>query len=238
MIKIFQIYYNEITGEKLEKEYTPYYNQEKNPYFENAVIRKLVEQGEHRGADYFGVVGPHLRIKLLAIKELLVAGGLAKGSMDDFSPPAFENLANRLDVDALGLSWIPPHNMFLLAEKHHPGFIQVIERVLEKLKFPYRLKEIQKLAIYYNFFVARPPVYERYVREMLVPAMELMENDPQIKALVNRDSHYPPHKQWPREKLLEIYHRPHPTFHTFILERLFSLWFQQQDYTYPGQPYF
>ena len=44
-LRVRQIYFDESQVEKLEPEYVPYFNETLTPFFENTLIRMLIENG-------------------------------------------------------------------------------------------------------------------------------------------------------------------------------------------------
>ena len=73
--------------------------------------------------------------------------------------------------------------------------------------------------IYSNFFVLKTPLYKRYVNEVLILAMYLLEG--RYWNLANRDSTY---QGMSKEKLKELTGLDYYNFVTFICERLIGQW--------------
>ena len=89
------------------------------------------------------------------------------------------------------------------------------------LKYKVFLDIRSNIVIYFNYFVAKPKIYEDYVKNLLEPAMHLMEHDPEIKKLVNVNSHYK--KPVTPELKAQTGYDYYP-LHPFICERLINLY--------------
>ncbi|HXP51389.1 MAG TPA: hypothetical protein VN922_15640, partial [Bacteroidia bacterium] len=72
-----------------------------------------------------------------------------------------------------------------------------------------------KDVFYCNFFAAKSEIYEKYVTEMLIPAMNIMHKMPELFA----NSNYP--KPLP-QNLKDKWGFNHYTFHSFLCERMFT----------------
>lgn len=117
------------------------------------------------------------------------------------------------------------HRMFAFADASHKGFTVAFRKVVEGIgkKCPGEVK----IPIYQNHFSAKRDIYHDYVKEYLNPAMEIMQNDPEINKLVMADSNYstltskrPDHLKEIEQKLGINYYPLAP----FLLERLFSVY--------------
>jgi hypothetical protein len=211
--KIYQIYFNESQSSGLE--YTPFFNNHCTVYFENSVIRSLVEEGAHLGSDYFGVVSYQIRHKLRTWNEHWGSHGqLVNLSARSFSPRAFEEEVQRQRVDVMGFGQHPPHDPIALAEHFHPGLSLHFRRIMASIGYDWKPTQFAHV-FYFNYFVAKPELYQRYVNEMLVPAMKVMDSMPELMA----DSHYG--NPLP-ENLRVRFGVPFYPFHPFLCERLFS----------------
>ena len=55
---VYQIWYNEQTRKQVVDAFTPFHNPKLSEFFENEVIRVVVDQGKHNESDWFGVLSP------------------------------------------------------------------------------------------------------------------------------------------------------------------------------------
>lgn len=231
MIKVYQIYYDDNTKHTLEKAYIPYHNEIKTPFFENSVIEDLIKRDEHKDCDYFGVVSPNLSRKIDNYSKLPQRDSIANLSRRYFTTANFAMLVSKSKADVITFTTHKPHDMIGVGEKWHKGFAKIMKEVLGFIGLKYKVGT-QKFPVYFNYFVGRPEIYEEYCKETLFPAMDAMRNDPHIRTLVYQHSQYGAHMIKGKEWCMAHYGRPYPTFHTFILERLFSLWLENKNYKF------
>ena len=214
-MKVFQIYFDQSQIEQLEPGYIPYFNQTCTKYFESKVILDLVTQGEHKDTDYFGVVSYKLRQKLGYMKENWKNNkNIANTSVNEFTPDKFEEELLKHRPDAMSFQRHAPHDPIIVADRFHPGFRKYWSYIMDQIGYrwvPTRFENI----FYCNYFVATPYWYERYVNEMLAPAMEVMIGMPEL----DNNSSYP---QPLPENLRAQFGLLHYPFHAFICERFFS----------------
>ena len=210
-MRIYQIYFDDSQRERLD--YTPIRNDECTIFFENSVIKRLVESGAHEGSGHFGVVSHQLRRKLRYSRETW-AGEISNVSRRAFSPEDFAAEVARAAPDAMGFQTHVPHDPVSLAERFHPGFTRHFRHVMAAIGYGWTPVVFQHV-FYFNSFVARPAVYARYVKEMLVPAMAVMDQMPELR----EDSRYPHPLPPPLQARFGI---PHYPFHPFLCERFFS----------------
>jgi hypothetical protein len=210
-LKIFQIYFDD--AQRAGLDYTPIRNDDCTVYFENSVIRRLVESGEHVGHDYFGVVSHQLRGKLGYTRDRWT-GEIANVSARIFTPEAFEAEARRAAPDVMGFETHPPHDPVAIGDRFHPGFARHFRDIMAAIGYGWTPTVFEHV-FYFNYFVAKPEIYQRYVEEMLVPAMTVMDHMPELM----QDSRYPHPLPDGLRARLGI---PHYPFHPFLCERFFS----------------
>lgn len=114
-----------------------------------------------------------------------------------------------------------PYPYLFFTEVNHPGFMDLFAQVCGKLNIT--IKE-PTTTIYSNQFIAKGSLYSEYVDSVLKPAIELL--DGQYKDLAFNNSGY---KGLNAAKLKEVTGLNYYTFHTFILERLLSVWIENKD---------
>lgn len=206
-VDFYQIYYKNDQLSRLFPFATPYFNQNLTPFFENSVIKELVLASE---ADKIGVCSWALRFKMkLALR------------------PLTEEVMQE-DFDVLSLSRNSKyHEMLKSAEVWHPGFNDIMHKILTKIGFT--LKK-PRYPIYQNAFIARVDVYKEYVNEFLIPAIEVMEKDQEIRNLCWKDSGYTKLKNEPltdsAKKQLGVGYYP---MHPFLCERFISQWLETKN---------
>lgn len=204
-IKIFQIYFDK--SQRLDKGFIPVFNEHGDKYLETSVIKKLWESGEHIGCDFFGVVSYKFEKKTR----------LRSGDIDFH--------LNRHDADIYTFfghtkayqEW-QPLNLWKRDKIWHPNLYDIGVKIFDKLG--YDIRELLMPVIYYNYWITSPVILDEYMNEVLLPAMELMENDKEIKDLCMQDAKYP-HAIKDNKRLYEVFGRPFYTYHPFVCERLF-----------------
>ena len=102
----------------------------------------------------------------------------------------------------------------------HPGFMEGFKYLCDFLGL---VVSEPKCVIYSNQWVAKEDVYKRYVREILVPAMNYMEEDEKMKRYAWKDSKYSERGGLKKELLKEYTGLDYYSMHTFMLERLPSI---------------
>jgi hypothetical protein len=212
-MKVFQIYFKDEQKEKLD--YTPYYNDDCTPFFENSVVRKLIEGGQHLGSDYFGVVSHKLREKIHITKHSWKdMANISNKSNQQFTPELFKTELYKLKPDAMSFQRHMPHDPISFADKFHPNFSKYFKEIMAKIGFNWAPSHFNNV-FYCNFFVAKSEVYEEYVKEMLAPAMDVMLEMPELF----NDSKYP----YPLpDDLKKKFNCEKYPYHPFIGERMFS----------------
>jgi len=120
----------------------------------------------------------------------------------------------------------PIKNYLDFTEKCHPGFQKIFKKLCDKLDLQIRDKHIP--TIYSNFFVAKGNIYREYIK-ILEKACNIMEEDEEIKKLCWQDANYK--VSLSSEELFKYTGLKYYTFHTFILERLFSVWLDNSNFS-------
>lgn len=213
MLKVYQIYFKE---EQLKEcEYIPYLNKDCTPFFESQVIRDLIESGAHKEAEYFGVVSYKLRHKIdVTKKNWALIPNIANRSQIIFTPERFEQDLNAGRPDVMSFQRHVGHDTVSFADRFHPNFSKYFSEIMHKIGYDWAPEHYQNV-FYCNYFVAKSEIYEKYVTEMLSPAMDVMQN---MRELFN-NSHYPSTLPDDLKQKWNINHYP---YHAFIAERMFS----------------
>jgi hypothetical protein len=207
--KIIQIYYDEKSKEACYPEFEHYHNEVCTPFFENDVIIKLINEGRHKGSEYFGVFSGHFKNKIIP-RDRVITPKYIEENLDTDVVSFFRKHKNKNVVDK--------------AEIFHPGFKRALQNILKVIRFDVDLDENTRFTVYQNHFVARSDIYEQYVKELLEPAVNEMRNESnkELQNIIWQDSNY--HKRnTMSDKLKKELGVPYYPYHTFICERLFSL---------------
>jgi hypothetical protein len=213
LLRVYQIFFSEDQTAGLD--YLPYRNDACTVYFENSVIKGLIDSGAHAGSDYFGVVSHQLRAKLHTARDAWRNNGsIANVSTEPFTPEAFERALERHAPDVLSFGRHPPHDPVSLADQYHPNFSRYFGQIMRAIGHEWTPVAFNDV-FYFNYFVAKTPIYRRYVEEMLTPAMAVMDQMPELM----QDSRYP--HPLP-EALRTRFGIPFYPYHPFLCERFFS----------------
>jgi hypothetical protein len=126
------------------------------------------------------------------------------------------------EYDLIAICHPLPLPYLRFTDNHHMGFMDIFTQLCDKLNI-----QVQEpsTVIYANQFIAKGWLYKKYVSEVITPAIEILEND--LKELAWKNSGYNGLKP---EKLKELTGLKYYTFHTFLLERLLSVWLENQNY--------
>lgn len=204
--------------------FTPYDNRGKlTNFFENQVILDTISKADR---EYFGVVSHKLSTKMWNYPFTRHGVKFDQGWLE----------RNLNDWDIVFLSRNNSSNFLQSAENWHSrkskySFLDTLGLIFEAAGFPFNTRVKIKHPVYHNHFVARTEIYERYVAELLAPAMKAMSEDSELQKRCMEDSGYtsiskqvlPPEAQ----AELEVNYF---TMHTFLCERFFSCWLQDKRY--------
>jgi hypothetical protein len=206
-LDFFQIIYKQ----EQQKDCYPFarvhFNNELTHFFENSVIERLVLGSR---ADKISVCSWKLREKM---------------RWNVCRPRPLTEEVLKTDYDVLSFTCNTKyHQMLAAADKWHAGFRSIIEKILEAMgeKLPSEVKS----PVYQNHFSASSQVYKEYVTTWLTPAMNIMDNDPDINKMCWADSGYSQLAQRDAatpEYLKEKIGVPYYPLFPFLLERLFSI---------------
>lgn len=208
--ELIQIYYREEQLKELYPFATPYFNEKLTVFFENSVI---VEQVMKTKATKIGVTSWKLRQK-------------QRGFYIGRARPITQEVIDG-DYDILSFTKNTKyHVMLAAAAQSHAYFQPTFDKILSAIgkTRPHEVKD----PIYQNAFVATKEIYQDYVKNWLSPAMEVMENDKEIRELCFKDSNYDKlsgESAANLEKQIGLRYFP---MHPFLLERLFSVYHNVQ----------
>jgi hypothetical protein len=225
-LDFFQIFYEESQRSELYSFATPFKNEILTDYFENKCITDLVPKST---ADFICVASWRLRQKRqdgFCPMILKIYGN------DDLSEQkilkGFEGGADVVNLRPFSGA----HKMLHMAHVYHGGSLHgyAWESAMEELKTIIEIPEEVKTPIYENAFIARREIYTDYVNRCLTPVMEFMSGKPVFFV----DSGYARKKERTDPKAVEVYRaktgRLDWPLAPFILERLFSIWIDNQNY--------
>lgn len=212
MTALHQIYYDEKQLPKLYPFAFPYYNPTLTIFFENTIIKDLVSKAQ---CEKIAVTSWKLQDKLRM--RVGMRGTLTQQVLDS-------------DFQILSLTKnSKKHTMLAMANQWHPGFMNTIKLLWEKLglKMPGEAKN----PIYQNHYVAKTEIYRDYVDNFLSPAMELTEKDEELRNLMLQPSGYAHlNRQADLKSVKEKLGLNDYPLCPFILERCPSLFYQMKGY--------
>ncbi len=207
MTELYQIYYEESQLTNIFHFSIPYFNQKLTVFFENSVIRELIPTIT---AEKVGICSWQLKQKV--------------GNGVPMRQPFSEEVIN-WDYDVLSLGRRMPEHMMLHKLDHwHPGALDTFKKIFGYLNISVREPND---VFYSNHFMARADIYKEYVEKCLAPAMDLMENDKEIRDRCMEDSLYyklVKNETQYRQRIKEHLGMDYVPCHTFICERMFSVW--------------
>ena len=111
-------------------------------------------------------------------------------------------------------------NMYEFAEKVHPGFMKIWERLIMLLGYgSYRQYRVP-VPFYCNYWIMKREWFVKYC-SVASRAMRLLDEDEQLREWSNENANYNGTlKGLSKELLMEINGHPYYTYHPFIMERL------------------
>lgn len=206
----YQIYYKEEQKESFFPFTIPYFNDRLTIFFENSVIADLVPHGT---SDKIAICSWKLKDKL----KWNVAPPRRKEEITE------EKLNGDYEVMPFTRN-SKYHEMIAAASLWHPGFREAMTKIVDGIGKP--MPSEVKFPIYQNAFSAKREIYQYYVNDYLKPAMDLIQNDPEVYKLATVDSHY---TKLMREDCASAEYLqgkigfPYYPLVPFLLERLFSI---------------
>jgi hypothetical protein len=210
-IKVFQIYFDDSQKVKLNPRSIPYLNDNLTPLFENQVILDLQPQIE--GSDYFGVLSHKFEQK----NEINIPFELIE--------------KGEYDIYCIGKNSIFNHNVLQFSTDTHGSkwrflFFSMVSEVLFNNDSTLTLAVLESInkGIYQNAVICKSDIYNLYIESTLKPCSEWLENNTSLKSLLYSKCDY--NGNLNPEQLISKFGVPHYTFHTFLLERLWSLFLQ------------
>lgn len=209
MSELYQIYYEPNQLQYLYPFAKPYFNDRLTVFFESSVIRELVPKSI---AKSIGVCSWRLREK-----QRYYIGR---------PRPITEEVINS-DYEVLSFTKNTKyHKMLANAAQSHAHFQPCFTKLLSAIgvNCPGEIKN----PIYQNHFCARSDIYRHYVERYLSRVMDTITNDPVINEMAMRDSNYSKLSQQNPEHLRDKIGLTYYPMVPFLLERLFSVFCQNE----------
>jgi hypothetical protein len=207
-LKVYQIYFEPEQKAVLSPYTIPYYNDKLSPFFENDVIRDLHDRGEIHDADYFGILSWRIESK-----NHLSLSSLSQIT-SNYNFYSFRNTVVR-------------HNVLQVSNICHPMFGYLFDKLLTNLGLNYNDFMHMDVGLYQNAIIASQEIYLDYYNNWLLPSMKFIENntDPTFISYLKSDPLYTLYPPGRREKLQQFLGTPWYQYHTFICERLWSVYY-------------
>lgn len=216
MYDVKQIYFNTGSKSNLLDYFTPYHNHTPTVFLENTVISQEVKKCS---AQYFGTVSHKLRFKINNFPYDRNEKKIDRGYFEYVLPTCNVLVLQRV-----------AGNMMQQMENWHSGSTKTLQMILDAVGYGFDVGSTIKHNVYSNHFIARYGIYEEYVRMLLDPAMEAMEEDKGIKKLCMKDSGYTTLTGAPPEHLQKAWGFSYWPMHPFLCERLFSIYINNKNY--------
>lgn len=208
-LRIGQIWYDERSRARLDPLFVPIRNRGLGRFFEAEVIRDAIAARWHEGADLVGIFSWRFSEKfpLRGGDVLSLVEGAPRSEVYTF----FGALA--------------PAAIWPTAERKHPGILTAAQLLLRRLAVGTPAGELVAPPVYQHHFIAAAEVYERFVEEMLAPAIGFMVDagDSALQAALDVDSGYRDARHTP-ELTRSVFGLDWLPLHPFVAERLFSTW--------------
>jgi hypothetical protein len=209
MLQLKQIYFDEYTkGRCFNSPLVELiYNDKCTPFFENTIIAAQKPE-----SGYFGVFSWAFGDKIRPLP--------------DRSMVTPEYIAKNLNAEVISFFRRNQNkNVFDLCNRYHPGSELVFKGICDHVGYDSKLlSENTRFTVYMNTFVTTAEIYNQYIEELLKPAIEFMSSE--LQHILWKDSGYYK-KAYMSDKLKRDLGVGYYPYHTFICERLFSLFLQK-----------
>lgn len=199
-IKIYQIYYDDKTYQNVHPDCIPLLNNKLTIHFENSVLVDAHKEGLTKESVYTGIFSHSFWNKNM------------------HTPKCLEQVK-----DADLYSFFGKHkkeNYYTNAERWHNGFIEDFGNLCEEIGLKFDSRKT-RFVVYQNAFIAKEWVWDMYVEGALIPAIKVLNTSMKKDAL--RDSGYVKNARM-AELLESKIGLPYYPMSTFLLERLMSVW--------------
>jgi hypothetical protein len=211
MMNIYQIYYEPWQVDKLSKHAIPFYNNDiiLTPFFENDVIRSLYNNEKIITDDFFGILSWRIVEKNNINLDIVL-----NNINNDYNFYTFNNTIGR-------------YNVLQVSSQYHPNFLILFDQIIKNLNYSLNDFSHVDFGIFQNAVIAKGDIYTDYVNNWLFPSMDFILNnpDPAFQILVKSDPLYSYYPNNVRERLLKNFGTPWYQYHTFLVERLWSMYY-------------
>ncbi len=165
-------------------------------------------------------------------ESVAFVGHLTHSYKSKIAPYDFEDLVKKYEdsTDVIGLFPGVTFDMYEFAERVHPGFMQIWDRLMELLDFKHYKTLGTPTPFYSNYWIARRPLWNQYCK-FAKQAIHHLTTDPLLQELCQKDSMYRGTIEGTvlsPTRLQQICGAPYYTFHPFVMERLAPLFFHAQ----------
>lgn len=216
-IKLAQIYYNDETRRKV-KTALAFDGSKANEYLENFIIAREISglNPDVFDGEYIGILSARFEDKLHWRQSVnSIAGAIEAIESDGYSADVYSFFKS-----------FTTRNVWTKAEQWQPGILEIAQILFKEFEFKSGVEigditQLETPIVYQNAFIARKGVYFDYVNSWLIPLIEIMHNNKQLKPLLMQDAKYQGAKL-NKAQCSEVFGVPHYTFHPFVCERFFS----------------
>ena len=175
-IKLYQIYYDQKHTDRILNHAIPYLNNNPTIYFESGVMCDIFNKKDYVDSDYIGVLSWKASLKISNMKTLSeIDSAISTQKYDIYT---FNNKSF--------LGFTRPHS------GSHKNYDLQAWRALMKLTRHMQSKKIwpqasekeldkKMLRIYCNYFIAKKEIWEDFVGNFMIPAIQEIKNDEQMK---------------------------------------------------------
>lgn len=214
---IHQIYFDDQSRKLVNPLSFPIYNKLLSVYFENDVLMNFIMTG-------------YLLARPNGLRPNDLTGCLSYNYESKNSPLDFEALKHT-DANFVVLpGCLVRHKVLDQAKVEHGLLFEMFFKTIVKAAGLYVDDFNMEIGIYQNGVLTTIDVWEEYTNDYLRPVYNYMKNTDveSIQKFLYLDSNY--QGKLSKEKLIEISGHPYYTMHTFILERLWSLYYHQNKH--------
>lgn len=216
-LTIFQIYFDQASLSRVSSGCTPLFNPHLNKYFENSPILRTLNSITYT--------------ELAKTKPDYRIGFLSHRYEDKNNTKIDLHAIHAVDVDMYVMpGCLVRHDVLEQAKVEHGIMFDVMFKAIVKASGVPAEDFNMSVGIYQNGVVAKMKIWKEFKNKYLIPVVKFLERDklnleyPVIYNLVHADSNY--RGDLSKEKLAAISGGyPYYTMHTFILERLWSLYY-------------
>jgi hypothetical protein len=187
-IKLYQIYYDQKHIPRILNHAIPYFNNNPTIYFESGAMCDIFNKKDYTDCEYIGVLSWKASTKIKKMKNLSQIDSIISKTERKYDFYTFNNKnflgftrphrgsGSRYDSQA----WrdLMKLTLHMQSKKIWP---QVSEEELDK----------EMLRIYCNYFIAKKEIWEDFVESFVIPAIQEMKNDEQMRNIATSSHHYP-----------------------------------------------